>query len=117
MAKSNNEIETKIITKALENPKFMDELVNQPGAAKAAVEAELGQKLPEDFEIRVVQESEKATYLVLPMKPQSQEELSEDQLLSVAGGATTATCNLNTTVKVPCISNSFCMPGGTQNGW
>lgn len=117
MANSNNAIETKIITKALENPKFMDELVNQPGAAKAAVEAELGQKLPEDFEIRVVQESEKATYLVLPMKAQSQEELSEDQLLTVAGGATASCTVVGVTVKVGCQLNSFCVPGGTQNGW
>lgn len=115
MAKtSTNEIETKIITKALEDQAFMNELVNKPGAAKAAVEAELGQKLPQDFEIKVVQEAANVTYLVLPMSAQAKEELSEDQLATVAGGACTV---IGTTVTVACQFNSACVPGGTKNGW
>lgn len=114
MAKtSTNEIEAKIITKALEDEAFMNKLVNTPGAAKAAVEAELGRKLPQDFEIKVVQESANVTYLVLPMNAQAKEELSEDQLATVAGGA----CSSNLTIQVACQLNSICVPGGTKNGW
>ena len=111
---SNNEIEAKIITKALEDPAFMQNLLNKPGTAKAAIEAEMGQKLPADFEIRVVQESPTVTYLVLPMSPQVSRELSEEQLATVAGGG--GNCNAGVTAQLPCIG-SICVPGGTKNGW
>jgi hypothetical protein len=82
---SRQDTEARIITHALEDEAFRQELLNNP---KAAIEKELGQKLPEDFQISVLQESDKMTYLVLPFSPAANQELSEEQLEAVAGGQT-----------------------------
>lgn len=68
-----------VIRKAQVDQDFKKSLIDNPKAALC----QLGVKLPEDVVVKVVEESSKVLYLVLPAKP---EELTEEQLDLVAGG-------------------------------
>lgn len=68
-----------IVRKAQADKDFKKSLVENPKAALS----QLGVKLPTDVEVKVVEESSKVLYLVLPANP---EELTEEQLELVAGG-------------------------------
>ena len=94
-------IESKIIARALKDEAFKQELLKNSTVAKAAIEKELGEVLPEGFSINVVQENSNTAYIVLPYMP-STEGLTEKQLEAVAGG--TATIALRTATmatKIP----------------
>ena len=77
-ATGRQEIERRLIEKSLQDEDFRRRLIEDP---KGAVEQELGTRLLEGVEVRVVEESADTIYLVLPS-----EELSEQELDSVAGG-------------------------------
>ena len=64
---------------------FRQRLLDDP---KGTIEQELGSRLPEDVEVRVVEESTDTIYLVLPSASPVGEagELSEQDLEEVAGG-------------------------------
>jgi hypothetical protein len=85
------DIEQLIVNKAMENKAFKQELLSNP---KAAIAKELNTELPAEIEIEVVQQTPQKLYLVLPLDVEQQEvfkdELSEEQLEAVAGGATPA---------------------------
>lgn len=70
----------KIVKKAWENDTFKKSLIADP---KAAIEAEFGVKVPADVELKVVEQTAKLKYIVMPEKSGA---LSEEQLDSVAGG-------------------------------
>jgi phosphopentomutase len=93
-------IDAKLIARAMKDEAFRTELLNNPEAAKAAVEQELGQKLPETAQIRVVQESDDVAYIILPATASETEQLSETELEAVAAGAFT--------IKVACSFFSIC---------
>ena len=57
------QMERRLIEKSSEDEAFRRRLMEDP---KAAVEQELGTRLPEGVEVRVVEESADAIYLVLP---------------------------------------------------
>ncbi|MCC5601584.1 NHLP leader peptide family RiPP precursor [Nostoc favosum] len=81
------EFEQKVIQRAWEDETFKQELLSNP---KAVFARESGQELPKDIEIEVLQETANKVYLVLPNNPAlagSEEELSEEALEAVAGGA------------------------------
>ena len=82
------EMERRIVQRSMEDEELRQRLLDDP---KAAVEQELGTQLPEDVEVRVVQESAQSIYLVLPFTPAvgEGEELSDEQLEAVAGGSNT----------------------------
>ena len=92
-AKENNqtlptwqEFQNELIVRALKDESFRQELLANP---KAVVEKEMaklkeGAKLPESLEIKVIEQPANALYLVLPTLP---DELSDEDLDSVAGGA------------------------------
>ena len=82
-------IDAKLIARAMKDEAFRNELLNNPEAAKAAVEQEIGQKLPETSQIRVVQESDDVAYIILPAVASETEQLSETELEAVAAGALT----------------------------
>ena len=69
------EIEGRIIQRSLEDP-------------KAAVEEELGARLPEGVQVRAVEEMVETIYLVLPSGSPAEKssELSDQDLQEVAGG-------------------------------
>lgn len=69
-----------IVAKAWNDEQFKRRLISDP----AAVLREEGIDVPDDVEVRVVENSERVFYLSLPPKPSG--ELSEDQLDKVSGG-------------------------------
>jgi hypothetical protein len=85
-ATGRQEIERRLIEKSLEDEDFRQRLIEDP---KGTVEQELGTRLREGVEVRVVEESADTIYLVLPGTPMACREgveLSKQELDSVAGG-------------------------------
>ncbi|SFH11982.1 NHLP leader peptide domain-containing protein [Desulfotomaculum arcticum] len=80
---SNNltrrEIEEQIINKAGADEEFKKELMSDPHKAIA----QFGVEIPKEIDIKVVEETPKLAYLVLPM---NQEVLADGALDMVAGG-------------------------------
>jgi hypothetical protein len=87
-AKTREDIAATIIARSLEDGAYRQELLNNPTAVKEEIEKTMGQKLPDNFQVRVVEESSNIVYLVLPPAMNSDEQLSEGQLEAVAGGFT-----------------------------
>ncbi|MEP0790641.1 NHLP leader peptide family RiPP precursor [Funiculus sociatus GB2-C1] len=79
---TRNELEAKLVAHAWQDEAFKQELVSNP---EAAIERELGQKMPEGANVQVLEETGDTFYLIIPKKP-GVEELSEEQLEAVAGG-------------------------------
>jgi hypothetical protein len=79
------EMERTLVQRSMEDEDFRQRLLDDP---KAAVEQELGTRLPEDVEVRAVEETANSIYLVLPSASPLGEsgELSERELGAVAGG-------------------------------
>jgi hypothetical protein len=78
--KTRKDLEIHLITRALKDEGFRQELVANP---KAVVEKELGVKLPEELEINVLEETEDTLYMVLPCNPY--EGISEEELKASVG--------------------------------
>ena len=81
------EVERRLIEKSLQDESFRQRLMEDP---KGTLEQELGRRLPEEVQVRVVEESADTSYLVLPGTPMAGREgveLSNQELESVAGGA------------------------------
>ena len=81
------EMERRLIEKSVEDESFRRRLIEDP---KAAVEQELGTRLPEEVRVVTVEETADTIYLVLPSTPMAGAEggaLSDQELESVAGGA------------------------------
>jgi hypothetical protein len=79
------EIEGRLIQRSLEDDAFRRRLLED---TRAAVEEELGTRLPEGVEVRAVEEMADTIYLVLPNASAAGEtaELSDQELEAVAGG-------------------------------
>jgi Nitrile hydratase, alpha chain len=79
------EIERTLVQRSMEDEAFRQRLLADP---KAAVEEELGTRLPEGVEVRAVEESPDTIYLVLPDKSAVGQggELSDQELEALAGG-------------------------------
>ena len=81
------EVERKLINKSLQDGDFRQKLLDDP---KGTLEQELGTRLPDEVEVRVVEESADAIYLVLPSSASplggQGGELSDRELEAVAGG-------------------------------
>lgn len=84
-----SEMETRIISKAMEDKAFKHELMSNP---KAVIARESGQEWPDNVDIEVLEQTPAKLYLVLPLNLEALAsaggELSEQQLEAVAGGAT-----------------------------
>lgn len=78
------EIERRLIARSLEDEAFRQRLIEDP---KAVVEEELGTRLPDNIEIRAVEETADTFYLVLPGASPAGEtgELSDRELETVSG--------------------------------
>lgn len=77
------ELESKLIAKAWQDETFKQELFSNP---KAVFSKEMGQPLPENIEIQVLEETPTTFYIVVPKNPEVSEELSDEALEAVAGG-------------------------------
>jgi hypothetical protein len=96
---TRQEIESQIAVKSLENSEFRQQLIANP---KAMLLQELGQEIPDDISVEVLEETEKKIYLVIPPAVVS-EELSEEQLEAVAGG-----CWIVVSGKEKCFDTGSC---------
>jgi hypothetical protein len=83
---SRAEMERRLIQRSLQDEGFRQRLLDDP---KGTIEQELGSRLPERIEVRVVEETAQTIYLVLPSASPLGEggELSDQELEAVAGGA------------------------------
>lgn len=80
------QLESMLIERAWKDDKFRTELLANP---KAVIAREAGAAIPDNVNIRVIQEDASTRYLVIPANPTevSEGELSDDELEAVAGGA------------------------------
>ncbi|MGF1470890.1 MAG: NHLP leader peptide family RiPP precursor [Rubrobacteraceae bacterium] len=84
---SPEEVRQRLIQRSMEDEELRQKLLSDP---KAAIEQEVGARLPDGVEIRAVEETPETIYLVLPPKPEVASEggeLSDEELEAVAGGA------------------------------
>ena len=79
------EVERSVVQRSLEDEDFRRRLLEDP---KGTADREMGMRLPEGIEVRVVEESKDTVYLVLPSVSAVGEygELSDQELEAVAGG-------------------------------
>ena len=85
------QLEQKLIEKAMKDESFRKQLIENPGAA---IEDETGIKMPETLKIIVLEEDPQTVYLVLPQvyNQETEIELSESELEDVAGGSRRGGC-------------------------
>lgn len=81
-----------VVAKAWADAAYKERLKADP----AAVLAEQGLDVPDDVEVRVVENTDNVVYLTLPPPPS--EELSDDALEAVAGGSTAGSAGTVSTV-------------------
>ncbi|MDR3672050.1 MAG: NHLP leader peptide family RiPP precursor [Holophaga sp.] len=86
MPSRTNQLADAIIAKAMTDQVFRSQLLGDP---REAVEAFLGQKLPDDASIRVLEELPKGLTLVLPAQPSEAQALEDQELDSISGGLPT----------------------------
>ena len=77
---SEAEFRAHVAMKAAEDDEFRARLIADP---RAALEAETGIRMPDDYRLHVHEESATDAHLVLPPKP----ALSREQLDGIAGGS------------------------------
>jgi len=85
LTQKRQQLEQALIEKAMNDEAFRKELIANP---KEIIEKETGMKLPEAFNVKVLEEDAQSFYLVLPnqVKPGTEDELSEAELEMVSGG-------------------------------
>ena len=74
------EMRDKILSRADEDSEFRAALIADP---RAAIAAEIGQPIPDGFDLVVHEDSATTAHLVLPPSPQ----LTEAEMTAVSGGA------------------------------
>ena len=91
------QMERRLVQRSLQDDDFRRMLLEDP---KAAVEQELGTRLPEDVRVVAVEETAQTIYLVLPSASPlgGGVELSDQELEAVAGGWDAQTAGLTCTV-------------------
>jgi hypothetical protein len=85
-ASGREQMERRLVERSLQDDAFRQRLLADP---RAAVEEELGTRLPEDVRVVAMEETADTAYLVVPFRsPESQEtgELSDRELEAVSGG-------------------------------
>ena len=86
------EFQNALIARAMKEESFRQSLIANP---KGVVEQEMGKriegaKLPDQLEVKVIEQPANALYLILPIMP---DELSDEELDQVAGGIVFGACD------------------------
>ena len=85
-------MESKIVARALKDESFKQKILSNPNLAKEEYEKELGQKLPAQLQVKVLQEDANTAYVVIPdINPDV--NLTEEQLEAVVGGGFSIACS------------------------
>lgn len=89
--RTRHEFESEMIAKAWKDESFKQDLINNSKAVykKEAQQLGLPVQMPENLDVRVLEETENTLYIVIPRNPadaQVSEELSDEALEAVAGG-------------------------------
>ena len=81
------EFEQRLIGKAMKDMDFRKQLIDN---TNVAIEMEMGMRIPENVTVKILEEDAKTLYLVLPHTPvqEAEMELTDAELLTVAGGIT-----------------------------
>ena len=82
------QMERRLLQRSIEDESFRQRLLEDP---RAALEEELGARLPAEIQVRAVEETQDTIYLVLPSTPMAgaeSVELTDQELESVAGAGT-----------------------------
>ena len=82
---SRRQIEQQLLRKATTDAQFRQDLLANP---KAAIAAEYGITFPETVTIHIHEETPTSLHLAVPIPIVSTDELSDEELESVAGGIT-----------------------------
>ncbi len=85
--KSRQEFEADLVAKSWKDEAFKQDLLSNP---KATISKEFGTPIPDNIEVRVLEENPTTLYIVLPVKPvdlEAEGELSDEALEAVAGGS------------------------------
>jgi hypothetical protein len=91
----------KLIERSLQDDAFRSRLLEDP---RAVMEQELGVRLPDEVQVRAVEETADTIFLVLPSASRvgEGEELSDRELGAVAGGAPGPTASGDTCSTAAC---------------
>jgi hypothetical protein len=100
-AAGRKQMERRLVERSLADDAFRQHLLTNP---KAAVEQELGTRLPEEVQVRAVEETADTIYLVLPSASPGGGggELSDQDLEAVAGGWDAQTAGLTCGAQTAC---------------
>ena len=106
------EARQRLIRRSMEDEEFRQRLLADP---KATVEQEIEAALPEEIEVRVVEETLETIYLVLPPSgalaaAQTSGELSDRELEAVAGGWDSGPSGGSTSDMYSCEADAFSCP-------
>jgi len=115
---TRREIEAKIVALAWQDDDFRRKFVADP---KGQFEQRLGTKLPASLKMTAHEENENSLHFVIPVKPKSAAELSDEELEKVAGGTdlvTTLTVAVATIVSAGVGgATTSAILGATIGGW
>ena len=90
---TRGELLDKIVEQAQANPEYYDQLMKDP---RTLMERQLGTAIPQNVNIKVLEETPDTYYIVLPYAPKEGAELSDADLEKVAGGILDKTCKNST---------------------
>ena len=113
--KLRSDVEKELVLKAWEDDEFKQRLISDP---KGVLAEAYGADLPDLIDVKVLEEDMQTLYIVLPMKPVSEDELTDDQLEAVAGGACIPAAGAVAVVSAAAIGGTATVASaGVRRGW
>jgi hypothetical protein len=90
---TRGELLDKIVEQAQTNPEYYDQLMKDP---RSLMERQLGTAIPQNINVKVLEETPDTYYIVLPYTAKEGAELSDADLEKVAGGVLDKKCENST---------------------
>ncbi|MBC6430117.1 NHLP leader peptide family natural product precursor [Nostoc sp. HG1] len=81
--RTRKDIEAHITAQAWRDEAYKQELFSN---SKAVIEREFNVQLPAEISVQVLEENSTTIYFIVPVRPNLSQELTEEQLETVAGG-------------------------------